>query len=410
MEPEIPSEQPGKNEGKLYLLQLRRYRRYILMAALFGIAWILLDMVKLFILPMIMAAVFSGLFYPLYRWLCRITRDRRSLSALLACTILLLGIMIPAYFLAYLIAREAISFYNTVKVWVTAGIIDDTFSFTLFINSSEWLRNLPLDMVEEAVQDFEWHTYLNEAIAGMGRLVGTILNITSRGTLHLLSDVAITFFTMFYFFRDGERLEAYLKYISPLGEKYEDALINRFRSVARAAIKGTLLIGLVQGTLGGLTLWLCGVSSPVLWGAVMVVLSVIPLTGTWLVLYPVAFVQLVQGYVWSGVIIMLVTLVIISNLDNLLRPRLVGRDANMHELLIFFSTLGGLSMFGVIGFILGPIIAAIFLTLLDFYTIEFKPHLELAQETSVPTSVLKPPDHLVEQDQTIPTEESATGG
>ncbi|MDP6050858.1 MAG: AI-2E family transporter, partial [Candidatus Latescibacteria bacterium] len=175
MEPEIPSEQPGKNEGKLYLLQLRRYRRYILMAALFGIAWILLDMVKLFILPMIMAAVFSGLFYPLYRWLCRITRDRRSLSALLACTILLLGIMIPAYFLAYLIAREAISFYNTVKVWVTAGIIDDTFSFTLFINSSEWLRNLPLDMIEEAVQDFEWHTYLNEAIAGMGRLVGTIL-------------------------------------------------------------------------------------------------------------------------------------------------------------------------------------------------------------------------------------------
>jgi predicted PurR-regulated permease PerM len=140
------------------------------------------------------------------------------------------------------------------------------------------------------------------------------------------------------------------------------------------------------------------------------VLSVIPLTGTWLVLYPAAFVQLVQGYVWSGVIIILVTMVIISNLDNLLRPRLVGRDANMHELLIFFSTLGGLSMFGVIGFILGPIIAAIFLTLLDFYTIEFKPHLELAQETSVQTSVLKPPDHLVEQDQTIPKKESATGG
>lgn len=405
MEPDIPSDHKGKNPGALYLLQLRRYRRYILMVALLGVAWIFFDMVKLFIIPMIMAAVFSGLFYPLYRRLCRLTKDRRSLSALLTCLILLLGIMIPAYFLGYLIAREAISFYNTAKIWVTASIIDDTFSLTSILKNSGWLSNLPMDTIEEAVKDFELKTYLNEAITGLGSLVGTILNITSRGTLQLLADVAITFFTMFYFFRDGDRLVSYLKYISPLGDEYEDALINRFRSVTRAAIKGTMFIGLIQGTLGGLTLWICGVSSPVLWGAVMVVLSVIPLTGTWLVLYPAAFVQLVQGYVWSGVAIIAVTIIVISNIDNLLRPRLVGRDANMHDLLIFFSTLGGISMFGVMGFILGPIIAAIFLTLLDFYTIEFKPHLELAQETTE----LKPPPHAPPEEEISYPKESAGG-
>jgi predicted PurR-regulated permease PerM len=272
------------------------------------------------------------------------------------------------------------------------------------------LRNLPVGMIEEMVQDIEWQTYLNEAITGLGGLVGTILNITSRSTLQLLADVTITFFTMFYFFRDGDRLVTYLKSISPLGDAYEDALINRFRSVTRAAIKGTMLIGLIQGTLGGLTLWLCGVSSPVLWGAVMVVLSVIPLTGTWLVLYPAAFVQLVQGYLWSGVIIMVVTIVVISNIDNLLRPRLVGRDANMHDLLIFFSTLGGITMFGIMGFILGPIIAAIFLTLLDFYTTEFKPHLELARKSSVQTTMLEPSLSPTDDEEEVDYTKESAGG
>jgi predicted PurR-regulated permease PerM len=410
VEHDISSEQPGKRASDQYRHQLRQYRRYLLIVSLVGIAWIFFDMVKLFVIPIIMAAVFSGLFYPLKKWLCRVTHNRHSLSALLSCLILLLGIMIPSYFLGYLIAREAISFYNTVKVWVTASIIDDTFTLTSFINSSEWLRNLPVGMIEEMVQDIEWQTYLNEAITGLGGLVGTILNITSRSTLQLLADVAITFFTMFYFFRDGDRLVTYLKSISPLGDAYEDALINRFRSVTRAAIKGTMLIGLIQGTLGGLTLWLCGVSSPVLWGAVMVVLSVIPLTGTWLVLYPAAFVQLVQGYLWSGVIIMVVTIVVISNIDNLLRPRLVGRDANMHDLLIFFSTLGGITMFGIMGFILGPIIAAIFLTLLDFYTTEFKPHLELARKSSVQTTMLEPSLSPTDDEEEVDYTKESAGG
>ena len=119
--------------------------------------------------------------------------------------------------------------------------------------------------------------------------------------------------------------------------------------MARATVKGTLLIALVQGTLSGLTLWIFGVGSPFLWGVVATLLSIIPLVGAWLVLYPAAFIQIATGHVWQGVGILLVTVVVIVNVDNLLRPRLVGQEAGMHDLMVFFSTLGGIGMFGADG-------------------------------------------------------------
>jgi predicted PurR-regulated permease PerM len=184
---------------------------------------------------------------------------------------------------------------------------------------------------------------------------------------------------MFYFFRDGDRLIERLKYLSPLAEEYEDALIKRFISVSKATIKGTLLIGLLKGSLGALTFWIFGVGSPILWGMVMTILSVIPMVGAWLVMYPAAIIMIIIGQVWQGITLFLIAALIIGNIDNVLTPRLVGREAGMHDLLIFFSTIGGISMFGVMGFIVGPVIAALFLTILDIYSIEFKSQLDIAQ-------------------------------
>jgi predicted PurR-regulated permease PerM len=115
----------------------------------------------------------------------------------------------------------------------------------------------------------------------------------------------------------------------------------------------------------------------------MVILSVIPLVGAWLVLHPAAIIQLILGNYWQGIVIFLVTILVISNIDNLLRPRLVGRDAGMHDLMIFFSTLGGISVFGIMGFIIGPVIAVCFLTILDIYSIEFKATLDYAQHAGL---------------------------
>ena len=153
---------------------------------------------------------------------------------------------------------------------------------------------------------------------------------------------------------------------------------------------------MAQGTFGGLTLAVFGVGHAILWGVVMVILSVIPVVGAWLVLYPAALIQILLGHTWQGVGIFLVTTIVISNIDTLLRPRVVGREAGMHDLMIFFSTLGGIAVFGIMGFIIGPVIAVFFMTLLDIYSIEFKSTLDLAQGgdlTDVVEEKVQPPEN-----------------
>ena len=223
---------------------------------------------------------------------------------------------------------------------------------------------------------------MQDSAKAIGKILGSVINKTSKGTLQFFTTLFITFFTMFYFFRDGDRLVERLKYLSPLNDRYEKVLFDQFFSISRATIKGTLLIGLVQGTLGGLTLWIFDFSSPILWGVVMTLLSVIPMVGSWLVMYPAAIFSLITGNIFTGIAIFLISILIISSVDNVLRPWLVGRDSGMHDLMIFFSTLGGISLFGVMGFILGPIIAALFLAILDLYSTEIKTQQKKEQQPS----------------------------
>ena len=148
--------------------------------------------------------------------------------------------------------------------------------------------------------------------------------------------------------------------------------------MSRATLRGSFIVGLVQGSLGALTLWAVGAPAPVLWGVVMVFLAMIPVLGTWIILYPHAIVLYSQGEVLRGTVVLFMTAVVITNLDNLIRPRLVGKRARMHDLLVFFSTLGGIAVYGLFGFIIGPIVAALLMALLEIYALEFKHQLDLS--------------------------------
>ena len=167
--------------------------------------------------------------------------------------------------------------------------------------------------------------------------------------------------------------------MSPLPHEYEKMVFSRFVMISRATVKGTLLIGLIQGAIGAVTLLVFGFRSWLVLGVVMIILSIVPMVGAWLVMIPVAIVEIATGSVWQGIIILLITVLIISSVDNLLRPRLVGREAHMHELIVFFSTVGGIGVFGVMGFIVGPVVAALFMAILDIWCREFRPQLESAE-------------------------------
>ena len=349
-------------------LRSEKLGRYFLISNLIGILLVFFNMVKIFLVPIILAAVFAAFFYPLYQRLLNLFGNRRGMSSLVCCLILLIAFLIPTYIIGHLVALEAIHFIQMVQKdlqeLVRSG---DSVLFIAIRNDkiANWLR----------LHQTTWQPYLEEGTKLIGATLANLINKTSKGTFQLITYLFIMFFSMYYFFRDREQIEQRLKYLSPLSESYEDAIIFRFLSISRATVRGTLVIALIQGGLGALTFWIFDIDLALFWGVIMALLSVIPIVGPYLVMYPAALLEILYGHVWQGIAIAAICAIVISNIDNLLRPRLVGPYPGMHDLLVFFSTVGGISMFGVLGFIVGPVVTAMFLALLDIYAYEFKSQL-----------------------------------
>jgi predicted PurR-regulated permease PerM len=181
---------------------------------------------------------------------------------------------------------------------------------------------------------------------------------------------------MFFLLKDGQRmLNGALAYL-PLPHEDKQRMIDRFVSVARATLKGTVLIGIIQGTLSGIAFWAVGIDGAVFWGTMMIVLSLIPGIGGALVWVPAAIVLLIAGAFGRAIFLIAFCALVVGTVDNVLRPRLVGRDTRLHELMIFFSTIGGLIAIGPMGFIIGPIIAALFVTVWEIYGAAFRSELD----------------------------------
>jgi predicted PurR-regulated permease PerM len=184
-------------------------------------------------------------------------------------------------------------------------------------------------------------------------------------------------YAMFFFLIDGRRyLDSILRYL-PLRESEQNQMLHRFVSVTRATLKGTLLIGMVQGSLGGVIFAILGISGAVLWGLLMIVLSLLPVIGGALVWVPAAIVLAIQGSWIKALILAGFCSLVIGSIDNVLRPRLVGHDTQMSDLLVLFSTLGGIAVFGAIGFIVGPIIAALFVTIWEIFGKAYRDNLDV---------------------------------
>ncbi len=378
----------GKNSdlhNRLNRLLARRMSQHFLILVLFAAALLSYHIFKFFLMPVFLAAVFSGLTYPMYEKLLTWTRNNKGLSAFLCIVGLVLLLLVPTYIVADLVRQEAVDLYQTHEESIRQfkNSLDNAELWNDLANHPFLLQfNIDLNKLDLV-------SGLRTAITGLGNFLVTAINKTWTGTFQFVMDFIIMLFTMYYFYKDGDRLIVYVKYLSPLRDEHEDRLIAKFVSVSRATVKGTLLIGLTQGSLGALLLAVFGFKSPVVFGMVIFILSIIPMVGGWLVLYPAGVYSLIVGDVWQGVAILVITSVVVSNIDNVLRPKLVGRDTGMHDLLIFFSSIGGIYVFGVMGFIIGPVITVLFLTILDIYSMEFKEQLDIAQgETTAPVEIL----------------------
>jgi predicted PurR-regulated permease PerM len=360
--------------------------RYFFIALLVCTTGLFFWMIRSFLLPVLLAAVFCTLFYPLYENMLRLLWGKKTLASLACCFILLLLLILPIYWIVYMVTLEASTFYETAKEQIVRAVQQGDAGPLGRLQNLPWVKRLGLDQMD-------WRTRLEGVATGTAGFLANFIRTASAGTLQVVLTLFITLFTMFYFFKEGKSLLRRLRYLVPLDREYKNAIAQRFSSVARATVRGTMLIALIQGSLAGITLWACGVGSPILWGVVATLFSIVPLVGAWLILYPAAFIQMATGHMAQGIIILVVTVIVIVNVDNLLRPRLVGQEAGMHDLMVFFSTLGGIGMFGPMGFIIGPMIAALFLAVIDIYSAEFKEDLEITRVEPGPAlPQLEPPE------------------
>jgi len=225
--------------------------------------------------------------------------------------------------------------------------------------------------------------YRAQLLPKAGELLGSTsaflfaaLSATTLATAYFIFHFLVLLYTMFFFLTDGPQMVKTLLTYLPLADSDKDRLLGRFVSVTRATLKGTILIGIAQGTLGGLAFSVVGIEGALFWGTMMIVLSIIPGIGSALVWVPAAIFLVATGAWIKGIGLALFCGLVVGSVDNLLRPILVGRDTQMHELMIFFSTLGGLLAFGAMGFILGPILAVLFMTIWELFGVAFRTELQ----------------------------------
>jgi predicted PurR-regulated permease PerM len=369
-----PGSPPGDNGNQAHqpMREERdRLNLYFMIFLLVATASLFLFMVRMFFVPVLLALTLATIFYPFYGWILRVVGGRRNLAALLGCIIVLLGLLLPIYAIGRLLTSQLIIFYRYLESeqLLTAEGLQGVLQTLEGTRIYRWIVGLNIN----------WQEGLRNILSTLGNLLTFVIEKTSAGVIGLVTGIVITLFTLYYFFRDGPTLVKQFLYLSPLRAEYEERIMQRFILISRATINGTLLVGLIQGAIGALTLLVFGVQTWVLWGVVIIILAIIPMIGPGVVMIPAGIVMILGGRIFSGIAVIAISILIVGTVDNLIRPRLVGSGARMHDLMIFFSTLGGIAVFGVLGFIIGPVIAAFFSSLLTIYGMEFKESLQPAQ-------------------------------
>ena len=345
-------------------MQQRLVNRGVLIFILVLITLMFLNLVQPFLQAIFVAALFAALFNPLYRVVLNWVGQRRALASALTLLIVLFFVVVPLGLLLAVVTSQAIDIAQSATPWIrqqlaTPGAITQALEGLPFYQYIEPYREMALERLGDV------------AGTASGWLVDAVQSAT-LGTVSALFSVIIVLYTLFFFLIDGDRFLYYVLYYLPLNDEDETKLLKRFTSVTRATLKGTAVIGFLQGSLAGIALYFAGIPSALFWAVAMMVLSVVPGVGTALVWVPAVIYLIVGGEYLTATLLAVFCGVVVGTVDNVLRPKLVGNDTQLHELLIFFSTLGGLIMFGFMGFVIGPIIAALFVTIWELYGDEFQ--------------------------------------
>lgn len=323
-------------------------------------------MVRGFLMPVFWAAVFAVLFWPMFQRTAVALGGRLGAAAGLMTLIVVAVVVIPSAMLFTAVAQQAL--------WLYERVATGEINLNAPIDWAErWLPTLTTRFERYGLDVDRVTTSLENSAALSAQFIAGRALAIGQNALTTAVMFGLMLYLLFFFFRDGQRIVEGIVRAVPMGDERERRLLGKFAEVSRATVKGTLVVAAVQGALGGLLFALVGIQAAIFWGVVMGVLSLLPAVGAGLVWVPAAVILAATGAWWQAGVVVLGGTLVIGLVDNLLRPILVGRATEMPDYLVLLATLGGLSVFGLAGFVAGPVIAALFLVMWDMFAAEYAP-------------------------------------
>jgi len=301
--------------------------------------------------------------------------SRPNLAALISLAVIMFLVILPISLILVALVRQATAIYGR----ITSGEID----FGLYLQQilslmPAWAHSR---MAELGLLDIAGvQERLREGLAQIGHVVAPQAINIGQNTLQFLVSLGIMLYLLYFLLRDGRTLAAHVSRAIPLAEEQKLHLLRNFVTVIKATVKGNIAVAATQGALGGLILWLLGIQGVLLWSVVMAFLSLLPAVGAGLIWGPIALYFLATGATWQGIVLIAYGIFVIGLVDNALRPILVGKDTKLPDYMVLITTIGGLTLFGLNGFVIGPLIAVLFVAAWNLFVSPEKVRAETHEE------------------------------
>jgi predicted PurR-regulated permease PerM len=330
----------------------------LFLASIFILGWLIWPFISI----IIMAAVLTGVFSPIYTLFLK-KRMKASVASVLTCVLVFIVLFIPIVLFVGILSKEAYDLYLMAKTAVLREEIRALFEKSRILEQT----NLLLSRFDFRLSGEE----LNRAISEVGKSVGLFLYGQASAIASNIFKFVLNFFfmllIMYFLFIDGDRIVSFIMDLSPLPADQDQQIIQKFKDMAGAILVVNSLSGIAQGVFGGIVFAFFGLKSPFMWGLIMAILAFLPILGIGIVFIPTAVYLLLNGRFPAAVFFVVSYVLVTVGIENLLKPKLVGQRVKMHVLLVFLSIMGGLKLFGILGIVYGPLVVTAFITLTDIY-------------------------------------------
>lgn len=356
-------------------LTIPNFAAYFLLAALGLLLYLLYLLYEPFLTALIFAVFFATIFYPMFRFINKIFGGRKRVASLVTCILTLLIIAVPLTFFLTVLLIEAINasfdiaikfqsgFFNQYFEWWTEGnILHDQFvAFYPTIQDKLGGDLLNFDLIGKIAQTAQ----------EVGSNIISVVSAIFNNIFMFFLGIIVFFFSLYYFYKDGDKILEKIMYITPLPKKHDKAIFKKFKEVSLAMLFGIFFTAIIQGTLAGIGYAIVGIENPILWATATALFSLVPLFGTAIIWVPASMFLIISGNLVGGVGLLLWGSLIVATVDNFVRPYLIEGRAPVHPLLTFLAVLGGVFAFGLKGIIYGPIILNLLLAFLHIYELEY---------------------------------------